>query len=177
LKVKIYSEEGLRLAALSSLIRERFDVVELDKDADVIVWDLSLSDLHDKRILVIGDDIVLFEALRLGHIGGVITPQVSSEEFMVALQAIERGETFLHSSLLTKFLEPPKLINYFNIPTPRETDVLRYIAQGYTNCQTAEALSISVRTVESHRANLMDKLHLHSRVELVRYARENGVIE
>ncbi len=60
--------------------------------------------------------------------------------------------------------------------TPRETDVLRLIAQGYTNRQMADMLSISIRTVESHRSNLMGKLGLHSRVELVRYARENNLI-
>ena len=60
--------------------------------------------------------------------------------------------------------------------TPRETDVLRLIAQGYTNRQMADMLSISVRTVESHRSNLMGKLDLHSRVELVRYAKENNLI-
>jgi DNA-binding NarL/FixJ family response regulator len=61
--------------------------------------------------------------------------------------------------------------------TPRETEVLRLIVQGYTNRQIGEELSISVRTAESHRANLSEKLGLHSRVELVRYAREHGLIE
>jgi DNA-binding NarL/FixJ family response regulator len=61
--------------------------------------------------------------------------------------------------------------------TPRETDVLKLIVQGYTNRQIGEELNISVRTAESHRANLSEKLGLHSRVELVRYAREHGLIE
>jgi len=55
--------------------------------------------------------------------------------------------------------------------------VLKLIVQGYTNRQIGEELNISVRTAESHRANLSDKLGLHSRVELVRYAREHGLIE
>ena len=61
--------------------------------------------------------------------------------------------------------------------TPREMEVLRLIAEGHTNRQIAEVLSISVRTVESHRANLMGKLGLHSRVELVRYAKRHGFLE
>jgi two-component system response regulator NreC len=61
--------------------------------------------------------------------------------------------------------------------TPREVDVLRLIVEGYTNKQVAEQLSISTRTVEGHRANLSEKLGLHSRVELVRYAREHGLID
>jgi DNA-binding NarL/FixJ family response regulator len=61
--------------------------------------------------------------------------------------------------------------------TPRETEVLKLIVQGYTNRQIGEELSISIRTAESHRANLSDKLGLHNRVELVRFAREHGLIE
>lgn len=59
---------------------------------------------------------------------------------------------------------------------PRLVSRVRRIALGYTNRQIAEELGISVRTVETHRANLMDKLGLSSRVELVRYAREHGLI-
>ncbi len=61
--------------------------------------------------------------------------------------------------------------------TPRETEVLKLIVEGYTNRQIGEELNISVRTVEGHRANLAEKLGLQNRVELVRYAREHGLIE
>jgi DNA-binding NarL/FixJ family response regulator len=61
--------------------------------------------------------------------------------------------------------------------TPRETEVLTHIVQGYTNRQIGEVLNISVRTVEGHRANLSGKLGLQSRVDLVRYARDHGLID
>jgi DNA-binding CsgD family transcriptional regulator len=61
--------------------------------------------------------------------------------------------------------------------TPREIEVLRLIAKGHTNRQTGEILSISVRTVESHRANIMDKLGVRGRVGLVRYAMDHGLLE
>ena len=61
--------------------------------------------------------------------------------------------------------------------TPREIDVLKLIVQGYTNRQIGEELTISVRTVEGHRANLSAKLGLKNRVELVRYAREQGLLD
>jgi len=61
--------------------------------------------------------------------------------------------------------------------TPRDIEVLRLIAQGYTNREIADLLSLSVRTVESHRANIMDKLGLRGRAELVRYAREHGLLD
>ena len=60
--------------------------------------------------------------------------------------------------------------------TPREQEVLTYIAEGYTNREIAEALVISVKTVDRHRENIMQKLNLHSRVELVKYAIEKGLI-
>jgi two-component system response regulator NreC len=61
--------------------------------------------------------------------------------------------------------------------TPRESEILLFLVDGYTNRQIAEALDIAVRTVESHRANLMGKLGLHNRVELVRYARKLGLLK
>ena len=69
--------------------------------------------------------------------------------------------------------------NHSNTPveslTPREIDVLRLIAQGYTNRQMAEKMNISIRTVEGYRANVMSKLGLQGRVELVSYARKNNL--
>ena len=60
--------------------------------------------------------------------------------------------------------------------TPREREVLTYIAEGYTNREIAEALVISVKTVDRHRENIMNKLDLHNRVALVKYAIEKGLI-
>jgi DNA-binding NarL/FixJ family response regulator len=60
--------------------------------------------------------------------------------------------------------------------TPREREVLTHIAEGYTNREIAEDLVISVKTVDRHRENIMHKLNLHSRVELVKYAIEKGLI-
>jgi two-component system response regulator NreC len=71
---------------------------------------------------------------------------------------------------------PPTKQVAIDVLTPRETEVLGLLARGYTNRQIADLLTLSVRTVESHRANLMDKLDLHSRVELVRYATENKLL-
>ena len=60
--------------------------------------------------------------------------------------------------------------------TSREVEVLKLIVQGYTNKQVADELSISIRTVEGHRANLTDKLGIRSRVDLLRYARDHHLI-
>jgi two-component system, NarL family, response regulator NreC len=60
--------------------------------------------------------------------------------------------------------------------TPRELDVLNLIVRGYTNRQVADELMLSVRTVEGYRANLTEKLDLHNRADLVRYARQHGLL-
>ena len=61
--------------------------------------------------------------------------------------------------------------------TPRELDVVKLIAEAYTNRQIAEILSVSEKTVESHRANVLSKLGMRDRVELVRYAIKRGLVE
>jgi two-component system response regulator NreC len=93
-----------------------------------------------------------------------------------------RGDLYVDPSMVRRLLsdEPHPPVPAANPPeplTPREVEVLKLIVQGYTNRQIAEELNISIRTAETHRANLSDKLGLHSRVELVWYAREHGLIQ
>jgi two-component system response regulator NreC len=165
---------------------------------DMVLLDVSLPDQNgievtrtlkelqpEIRVLILTvheDEGLLQEAIQAGAAGYIIKRAVESE-LIDAIRAVSRGDIYVHPAmtraLLFKDMTPasPTKDSPIELPTPREIDVLRYIAQGYTNRQTAEALSISVRTVESHRANLMGKLGLSSRVELVRYAKENGYIE
>jgi two-component system, NarL family, response regulator NreC len=136
------------------------------------------------RVLILTvheDESLLQEAIRAGASGYIIKRAVESE-LIDAIRAVWRGDLYVHPAMTRALLKeiapaPAAHQGLVEAPTPREIDVLRFIAQGYTNRQTAETLNISVRTVESHRANLMDKLGLRSRVELVRYAKENGIIE
>ncbi len=162
---------------------------------DVLLLDLSMPGggmplirlVRDQapatRILVLTvheDERLLQEALQQGAAGYIVKRAVESE-LINAIRAVARGDVYVHPAMLPVLLKglvgtpaadhasPPSL-------TPRETEVLRLIAEGYTNRQIADELCISVRTVESHRANLMGKLGLRSRVALVRYAREHGLI-
>jgi DNA-binding NarL/FixJ family response regulator len=93
-----------------------------------------------------------------------------------------RGDMYIDPSMVRVLIEEkPKATKTthksIEMLTPREIDVLKLIVQGYTNRQIGEELSISVRTVEGHRANLSGKLGLRSRVELVRYARKHGFLD
>ena len=136
------------------------------------------------RVLILTvheDESLLRASLRSGAAGSIGKRAVDSE-LINAIRAVWRGDVYVHPSMthaLLKGISPrsPFDENAAEPLTPRETDVLRLIAQGYTNRQTADALCIGVRTVETHRANLMSKLGLRGRVALVRYAREHGLLE
>jgi two-component system response regulator NreC len=122
------------------------------------------------------------EVLKAGASGYIIKRAVESE-LLNAIRAVHRGEVYVHPFMMRALLAPPVREpapdkKREDIPlTPREVEVLRLIAQGYTNRQIAESLELSVRTVESHRANVMGKLGLRTRVQLVRYAAEHKLIE
>ena len=136
------------------------------------------------RVLILTiheDESLLHEAIRVGAAGYILKRAVE-QELMSAIRAVARGEIYVHPAMTRALLagiERPILPE--NVApealTPRETDVLRLVAEGYTNRQIAEKLTLSVRTFESHRANLMAKLQLHSRVELMRYAANHGLLD
>lgn len=140
--------------------------------------------LPDVRVLILTvheDESLLREAIRAGAAGYIIKRAVESE-LIDAIRAVWHGGVYIHPTmtraLLKEVVPASPTEERPSMPlTPRETEVLRLIAEGYTNRQVAEALAISVRTVESHRANIMGKLGLRTRVELVRYAREHGLLE
>jgi DNA-binding NarL/FixJ family response regulator len=133
-------------------------------------------------ILTVHEDAgLLKEAMRAGA-SGYIVKRAAESELVNAIRAVSRGDLYVHPTMTRALLDGTasgREDAYAGVeqPTPREIEVLRLVAQGHTNRQIADILTISVRTVESHRANLMGKLNLHSRVELVRYAMKHGLLE
>jgi DNA-binding NarL/FixJ family response regulator len=123
----------------------------------------------------------LREAIKSGA-SGYILKRAAEAELITAIQIVMRGDMYVDPSMLRGLIvEKPNTANSrqetFESLTPREIDVLKLLVQGYTNRQIGEELNISVRTVEGHRSNLTGKLGLRNRVELVRYAREHGLLE
>ena len=80
------------------------------------------------------------------------------------------------ASGLDHYYAQEELFKRWDTLTPREKEVTAFVCLGYTNRQIADSLSISIRTVEGHRSNLMGKLNVKSRLELVRYARKHGLV-
>jgi two-component system response regulator NreC len=120
--------------------------------------------------------------LRSGASGYVLKDTAASE-LVGAIRAVHQGDAYLYPSIARKLLEEYLLKvqtgeerDSYDGLTEREQEVLKLIAEGKTNKEIAETLSLSVRTVQAHRANLMGKLHMHDRTELVRYAIRKGLI-
>lgn len=142
------------------------------------------ADLPETRVLILTvheDAGLLREAIRAGAAGYIVKRAVESE-LVNAIRAVHRGDLYVHPAM-TRFLvedgggrRSQRQPGASAMLTPRETDVLRLIASGYTNRQIAEELQLSVRTVETHRANIMGKLGLRTRAELVRWATENRLV-
>ena len=162
---------------------------------DIVLMDLSMPDiggieatrrikelLPAVQVLVLTvheDKQLLQESIRAGASGYILKRAVKTE-LINAIHAVSQGDLYLHPAmarmlLIETELEPEPLKGPVEKLTPREIEVLQLIAKGYTNSQAADILCISVRTVEFHRHNLMNKLNMNSRAELVRYATEHNL--
>ncbi|HEY8867340.1 MAG TPA: response regulator transcription factor [Solirubrobacteraceae bacterium] len=125
------------------------------------------------------DERYLFEALKAGASGYVLKAE-ADQDLVAAARAVGRGEAFLTNaaerSLIRAWMEddssgPRELL------TPREQEVVKLIAEAHTNVQIAQLLHLSEKTIESHRANILRKLGMRDRVQLVRYAIRRGLVE
>lgn len=114
------------------------------------------------------------QALQQGVLGYVLK-EAADDELVQAVRSAAAGETYLQPALGAKLAAEPETVA--SDLSERETDVLRLIALGHTNAEIAEKLYISVRTVETHRAHIQQKLGVSSRAELVRSALSRGLVE
>jgi DNA-binding NarL/FixJ family response regulator len=123
----------------------------------------------------------LFEALKAGASGYVLKSGADTD-VVDAVRAAMRGDSFLYPSAVTTLVRDyvergGRGEEHFDVLTPRELEVLKLIAEAHTNRQIAELLFISIKTVERHRQNILDKLGMSDRVELTRYAIRRGLIQ
>jgi DNA-binding NarL/FixJ family response regulator len=139
----------------------------------------QLPDAHVLMLSMHDDEHYLFEALKAGASGYVLKRE-ADQDLVGAIRAVGVGGAFLTNaaerSIIREWMDDgadgPK------IPlTPREEEVVKLIAEAYTNAQIAEILHLAEKTVESHRANVLRKLGMRDRVQLVRYAIKRGLIE
>lgn len=170
----------------------------LKDDIDLAILDIAMPTMTglqaarelasrrpDLKMLILSmhdDEGYLFEALKAGTAGYVLK-SVADRDLVEACRAAMRGEPFLYAgaerALVRDYVArarageaPPE-----EPLTPREQQVVKLIAESHTNRQIAEVLTISEKTVETHRANILDKLGMRDRVELTRYAIRRGFVE
>lgn len=165
---------------------------------DVVIMDVAMPGMNGieatRRIKAVSpettvlaltmheDEQYFFEMLNAGA-SGYIPKRAAPDDLVSAIKVVAKGNVFLYASL-ARFLirdmadraeaEPQ---TGEDVLTAREREVLTLIADGYTNREIADTLVISVKTVERHRENIMAKLDIHNRVELVRYAIKKGMID
>ena len=136
----------------------------------------------DTQVLMLSmhdDERYIFEALQSGASGYVLKRE-ADHELVAAVRAVGNGEAFLTNAaarpLVREWMRDPAS-GPREALTPREEEVVKLIAEAHTNAQIAEILHLSEKTVESHRGNVLRKLGMRDRVELVRYAIRRGLVE
>ncbi len=162
---------------------------------DVAVLDVSMprmtglqaareirSHVPDTRVLLLSmhdDERYFLEGLEAGAAGYVLK-RAADTDLIGAVRTVAGGGTFLSDDAQRTLMEE-WLENGSPVPddrlTPRELEVVKLIAEAFTNRQIAQTLNLSEKTIESHRANLLSKLEMRDRVELVRYAIRRGLVE
>ncbi len=196
LRVLLKAEPGFEVVGEASSREECLQLAE-ELRPDIVLLDISLPDAHGieitatlmerypgLRVLILTfheDEIILREALRAGA-AGYITKVAADVELIDAIKVVMRGDIYIHPSLthmLIKNLTPLPMKRKETAATLslREVEVLRLIAQGCTNRDVARLLNLSTRTVEGHRAKIMAKLNVRSRVELITFVEEHGLLD
>lgn len=166
---------------------------------DVVLMDISMPRIDgiaatraikrsqpNVRVLMLTmheDDEYLFRTIQAGG-SGYVLKKAADDEVLDAIRHVAAGGAFLRPAVTTRLVqdymervEQGEESDSYGKLTEREREVVGLIAAGNTNAQIAALLVISVRTVESHRANIMDKLGLQNRAELVKYALRKGLLD
>ena len=135
------------------------------------------------RILVLSmydNEQYFFEALKAGACGYVLK-SVADRDLLDACRGAMRGEPYLYPGAVTALIREYLGRDWDSLPdsilTPREEEIIKLVAEGYSSKQIAETLGISVKTVDRHRANILGKLGMRDRLELTKYAIRVGLVE
>ena len=176
--------------------REVMDQLET-LEPDVILMDITMGETNGIdttklvkqkfpfiKVLVLsmhGESAYIVKMLEAGA-SGYLLKDAGKDEMIRAIRTVAEGNTYysqrVSSAIVEHLTNPNQLKKNKQIPlTKRELDVLRLIAEEYTNPEIAESLHISIRTVDTHRRNLLEKLQLKNTAGLVKYAIKQGVIE
>jgi DNA-binding NarL/FixJ family response regulator len=184
--MRVVAEADDGVAALESTQAERPDVAVLDVSMPRMTGLQAAREIRshvpDTRVLLLSmhdDERYFLEGLEAGAAGYVLK-RAADTDLIGAVRTVAGGRTFLSDeaqrTLMDEWLEGGRAEPDDPL-TPRELEVVKLIAEAYTNRQIAETLKLSEKTIESHRANVFAKLGMRDRVEIVRYAIRRGLVE
>jgi DNA-binding NarL/FixJ family response regulator len=187
MQVVAEAEDGAEAVRLA--LAEDVHVAILDVSMPKMTGIQAAEELHARKpelkllmLSMYDSEQFLFESLRAGA-SGYVLKSGADQDIVEAVRRTMRGQSFLYpsaiSTLVRDFVDRgrPDDEQQLDILTPRELQVLKLIAEAYSSKQIAQELVISVKTVERHRQNILDKLGMSDRVELTRYAIRRGLIQ
>lgn len=191
------SEPDIEIVAEADNAQDALTAVQKTKP-DIVLMDIGLPDISgieaarlikerhpDVAIvaLTIHEDKEYFFKMLDAGASGYVPKRAAPEELITAIRAAAANEVYLYPSLAKYLVKDylaqqtsPRQSDTSGILTPREQEVLMHLADGATNAEIGETLVISPKTVARHRENIMRKLNMHSRTELVKYAIRKGII-
>ena len=166
-----------------------------DLAPDVIVMDLAMPGMDGLeatrritkqnpkvKVLVLtqhDNKEYILSAFKAGS-AGYISKRALGTELVSAIRTVHHGESFLYPSAATTLIKEYRLQaqggDAYDQLTPREREILKLVAEGHTSREIANMLFISLKTVIGHRSRIMEKLELHNRTELIRYAMRKGIV-
>jgi DNA-binding NarL/FixJ family response regulator len=186
--MEVVAEADNGAEAVKKVLAEDVDLAILDVSMPKTTGIQAAGELHkrkpDVKLLMLSmyeSEQFLFEALKAGASGYVLKSD-ADQDIVEAVRRTMRGQSFLYpsavSTLVKDFVERGGPGDAeFEVLTPRELQVLKLIAEAHSSKEIAKELVISVKTVERHRQNILDKLGMSDRVELTRYAIRRGLIQ
>ena len=185
--------DDIEIVGEASEGRETIDKVQ-ELEPDIVVMDIAMPGMdgleatrriknkHPKvKVLVLtqyNNREYILSAIKAGA-AGYVPKRALGSDLISALRAIYRGESFLYPSAAAALIEDYRQqaeVEPYDRLTAREREILKLIAEGHTSREIAGTLFISLKTVQGHRAKIMEKLDIHNRTELIKYAMRKGLV-
>lgn len=195
IKMIMTNEQNIEIIGEAETGKEALEFVK-QVEPDVVIMDIGLGDMTGieatKRItrdypdikvvaLTINEDEEFFFSMLRAGASGYVPKRAAPEELIMAIQAAANDEVYVYPSLakilVQDYVKQGRGIEAHPELTEREQEVLSILAEGFSNREIGENLNISPKTVARHRENIMSKLNLRNRTELVKYAIRKGIIE